>query len=113
MLGVFHLLLMVEKYPTTSLQILKYSQHEKYEFPLAIKMFEFTTLCLVLMRTGKLYDWANREGSVWSVTNQAFVALFFKFITVYILTSSDITSINQVSRQIETEAKKIGVKKSI
>ena len=92
---------------------MKYSQDPKYEFPLAIKMFEFTTLCLVLMRTGKLYDWVNTEKNVWSVTNQAFAALWLKFITVYIIESADIIRINEISRQIEKDAKKDGVRASV
>mmetsp|Transcript_25413 Transcript_25413/g.24750 ORF Transcript_25413/g.24750 Transcript_25413/m.24750 type:complete len:84 (-) Transcript_25413:395-646(-) len=53
-LGLLHILFFVDKYSQCAQIILKYSQNPRYEFPLAIKMFEMTILTLQLMREDKL-----------------------------------------------------------
>jgi len=65
MLGVVHMLFFIGKFPATAKEILKYSHHQKYEFPMAVTMFEFTTRILDLMRRGHLYAWCNQSGDVW------------------------------------------------
>ena len=46
MFGVMQVLYMIDHYPSTMKAILLHSQHQKYEFPLAITMFEFSTIVL-------------------------------------------------------------------
>ena len=76
-------------------------------------MFSFTTLCLVLLRTGKLYAWANKEQSVLSMFNEAFTGLFLTFAYRYASEGHDIMTINTLSMDIETQANKIGLPTSI
>ena len=60
-------------------------------------MFSFTTLCLVLLRTGKLFAWANKKQSVLDVFNEAFTGLFLMFAYRYINEGHDIMTINTLS----------------
>lgn len=59
MLGVLQMLYFVDTFPNTAIAICKRSQEKGCDFPLAIKMFEFSQFILVLMRTCKLYTWVN------------------------------------------------------
>ena len=97
MLGALQILYLVNLMPETLREILKHSQIEKWEFPLAIKMFTFTNLCLVLLRTGKLYSWCNDNESVIDVFNEAYRGLFLTFAFRYISESHDIKTINILS----------------
>ena len=99
--------------PKTIHAILKHSQIRKYEFPLAIKMFTFSTLCLILLRTGKLYPWCNQEKNVVDVVNTAYRGLFLKFAFRYISESHDIKTINELSQEIEAETHRLGLPASI
>lgn len=67
MLGVTHLLQMAELLPETCRVVHEYSQRSKYEFPLAVKMFEFSQSGLGLLRQGKLNYACNMSGSVGDV----------------------------------------------
>jgi len=60
-------------------------------------MFSFTTLCLVLLRTGKLYPWCNKENDIIGVFNMAYRGLFLKFAFRYICESHNIKTINVLS----------------
>ena len=94
MLGALQMLFLVHEMPETMRVILKHSQVSKYEFPLAIQMFSYTTLCLVLLRTGKLYPWCNSRNDVLNVFNAAYKGLFLTFAFRYITESHDIKTIN-------------------
>ena len=95
-------------------EILKYSQLTKHEFPLVVKMFELSVLCLVLLRTGKLYSWANKSSeSLIDVMNQAYSGLFLYFMSIYILGRHTIDTIGEVGLMVEKEAKSKGVLKTI
>ena len=59
-------------------------------------MFQNSTLCLVLLRTGKLYSWCNKDQNVHRVMNELYSALFLKFIYLYMVESHDITTLNFV-----------------
>ena len=100
MFGVLQVLYMIDNYPSTMDAILKHSQHQKYEFPLTITMFELSTIVLQQLRLGKLYTWCNMEKDVWSVVNKAFAAIFFRFIHLYIVDSHDISNIAEVNLDI-------------
>jgi hypothetical protein len=99
--------------PMTVQAILKHSKIKKYEFPLAIKMFTFSTLCLILLRTGKLYPWCNEERKVVEVVNTAYKGLFLKFAFRYISESHDIKTINNLSQEIEAETHRLGLPASV
>ena len=76
-------------------------------------MFAFTLLCLVLLRTGKLYAWANKEQAVFNMLNEAFTGLFLTFAYRYSIEGHDIMTINTLSMEIESQANKIGLPASI
>ena len=76
-------------------------------------MFSFTTLCLVLLRTGKLYPWCNSDGSVIDVMNDAYRGLFLTFAFRYISESHDIKTINTLSSEVEVDAIRKGLPKGI
>ena len=100
MFGVLQMLYMITTFDTAMDAILQRSQHEKYEFPLAVKMFEFSVMILKLLRLGKLTAWCNQEKDVWTVANRAYSATFFKFIHQYIVESHDISTLAHVNSQI-------------
>ena len=106
MFGVVQMLYMVTTFGVAMEAILQRSQHEKYEFPLAVKMFEFSVIILKLLRQGKLTAWCNSEKDVWNVANQAFSATFFMFIHQYIIESHDISTLAHVNAQIVTQLMK-------
>ena len=112
MLGVLQLLYIVDKMPNTLRAILKHSQIQKYEYPLAIKMFSFSSLCISFLRNGKLYYWCSTEQSVIDVFNQAYRGLFLKFAFLYITESHDIKTINELGNRVGDEARG-GIKSSI
>lgn len=113
MLGPLQILSLVHDMPMTMRVILEHSQVQKYEFPLAIKMFSFTTLCLVLLRTGKLFRWCNQDNDVFLVFNTAFKGLFLKFAFRYISESHDIKTINVLSQEVEADANRNGLPASV
>ena len=113
MFGVLQMLYMITKFEAAMEAILIRSQHEKYEFPLAVKMFEFSVMILKLLRQGKLIAWCNQEKDVWAVANQAFSAIFFKFIHQYILESHDISTLAHVNTQIAMHISKNKVPSSL
>ena len=104
MLGALQILFLVDKMPETLRAILKHSHIQKYEYTLAIKMFSFTTACLAFLRTGKLYNWCNKDDGVIDVFNQTYRGMFLKFAFLYISESHDIKTINELSKRIENEA---------
>ena len=106
MFGVLQMLYMITTFDTAMDAILQRSQHEKYEFPLAVKMFEFSVMILKLLRLGKLTAWCNQEKDVWTVANRAYSATFFKFIHQYIVDSHDISTLAHVNSQIATQLMK-------
>ena len=76
-------------------------------------MFSYTTLCLVLLRTGKLYAWCNKSNGVLSVFNEAFRGLFLTFAFRYISESHDIKTINVLGSEVEKESIRVGLPTSI
>lgn len=101
MLGLIHILYFIDKHPETSFEILKYSQISKYEFPLAVKMFEFTILIINLMREGKLYNLCNEKGNIFEVTSEVYSCLFLKFMATYIEGRNDITKMHELNVALE------------
>ena len=83
-LGLIHILFFIDSYPETAVLILKYSTQEKVEFPLAVKMFEFTILVINLMREGKLYSLCNENNEVFDTVANIYSSLFLKFVCTYI-----------------------------
>ena len=76
-------------------------------------MFSYTTLCLVLLRTGKLYQWCNSRNDVLNVFNEAYKGLFLTFAFRYITESHDIKTINVLGQEIEQESIKVGFPKAV
>ena len=47
-------------------------------------MFEFTILCIHLMREGKLYSLCNESNNVYETVADVYCALFLNFVSTYI-----------------------------
>jgi len=91
----------IDYYKETSRFILKYSQTEKVEFPLVVKMFEFTIIVIRLMREGKLYTLCNASGNVFDTLNIVYSCLFHLFISTYMEGNHNITHMNDLNTNIE------------
>jgi hypothetical protein len=104
-LGLVHILFFIDNYPETSKQILVYSNKEKVEFPLAVKMFEFTILVIHLMREGKLYSLCNENNNVFETVAHVYCSLFLNFIFTYIEGKHNITHMNDLNVKLEKMAK--------
>lgn len=76
-------------------------------------MFSYTTLCLVLLRTGKLYSWCNSVNNVYETFNKAYRGLFLTFAFRYISESHDIKTINVLGQEVEKESIRVGLPASI
>ena len=89
-LGLLHLLYFAETYPKTAKCILEYSNQPSpimktaKSFPFAIKLFEFTTLLLKLLREGRLFSICNRHNSVIKTLSEVYSALVIVFAQRYI-----------------------------
>ena len=106
MLGVLQIIYLVENYPLSTRSSHHYSnQDNDKNFPIAVKLFEFTIVCMDLLRKGKLYSWCNKKKNVWEVMNEAYIGMFFKFMIAYIEQSGDITTINEISDSVFNEAR--------
>ena len=103
------MLFLVESMPETMRVVLAHSQEKRFEFPLAIQMFQYTFLCIRWMRSGKLYKWSNAEGSPLEAFNYAYKGAFLAFACLYIKESHDIKSINILGQRIEADAVKEGI----
>ena len=104
-LGLVHILFFIDNFPKSSTMILKHSQAPKVEFPLAVKMFEYTILVLRLMREGRLYGLCNHNGNVLETSNQVYVSLFLRFMLTYIEGNHTLISMNDLNTQLESEAR--------
>lgn len=97
MLGLVHMLYFVDTYPKTAQFVLTYSQKEKVEFPLAVKMFEFTVLVINLMREGKLYQLCNESHNVLETVARVYSCLFLHFMVTYIEGKHNITKMDELN----------------
>ena len=59
MLGLLQVLYFKDTYPSAFKQIHAHSQVKEHEFPLMIKLFEFTSQLLKLMKKGKMFNVCN------------------------------------------------------
>lgn len=91
------MLFFIDNFPETTKQILFYSNREKVEFPLAVKMFEYTLLALNLMREGKLYSLCNENKNVYETVAYVYSALFLNFMCAYIEGQHNITHMNDLN----------------
>lgn len=112
MLGLLHLLFFVSKYYETAKSILVYSNKEKVEFPMAVRMFEFSVLVIGLMREGKLYSLCNEKKEVMETVAHVYSSLFMHFVCTYIEKKMNITHMNELNTEIERAAKS-NLKKTI
>ena len=101
MLGLLHILFFIDKYYETSKSILHYSNKDKVEFPMAVRMFEFSVLVLGLMREGRLYNLCNDSHDVMETVGYVFSSLFLHFVYTYIENKMNITHMNELNNQIE------------
>lgn len=83
MLGVLQILAFVCNYKIYLQDVLEYSHHEEYNFPLAATLFNVTLDVLYLLKEGKLNDMINAEKQVMSIINNVYFASFFLFFESY------------------------------
>jgi hypothetical protein len=105
MLGLLHLLFFVDRYHETAKSILFYSNKEKVEFPMAVRMFEFSVLTIGLMREGRLYSLCNESRDVMETVAHVHSSLFIHFACTYIERKMNITHMNELNNEIEKAAK--------
>ena len=101
MLGLIHMLYFIEMYPKSSDFIYKCSLKEKVEFPLAVKMFEFTVLVMSLMWEGTLYQMCNKEMNVFETVAKVFCCLFHAYLVAYIEGGHNIVQMNDLNNDFE------------
>lgn len=82
--------------PETLIKIFNHSQSKQSEFPLSVKMFEFTVLILTLMRNQKLYRECNAHG-VFNACNRMYCAAFLRFSVIYIETGASIRNVFEIA----------------
>ncbi|CDW79344.1 elmo domain-containing protein 3-like [Stylonychia lemnae] len=103
MLGILNLLYFVDKLPKTSILILKHSQIQQSEFPMAVKMLEMTVIIIKLLKQSKLTALCNQEHSVIETVNKLFCAAFLMFMETYISRKCNITNVDELNKQVEAE----------
>ena len=105
MLGLLHILFFIDKYHQTAKSILLYSNKDKVEFPMAVRMFEFSVLVISMMREGRLYTLCNDNRDVMDTVSYVFSSLFLHFVCTYIENKMNITHMNELNILIERAAK--------
>ena len=110
MLGVLQILWLVENYPNTLKAIYAHSQIKEYEFPLAIKLLEFSALVLTQLKNKKTYHACNEEGSVFLACNKIYAWLVIDFMKTYMLEKGTIMQMDKINKLQKASLMK-GVKK--
>ena len=105
MLGLLHIIFFIDKYHETAKSILHYSNKDKVEFPMAVRMFEFSVLVISLMREGRLYNLCNDNRDVMETVGYIYTSLFLHFVCTYIENKMNITHMNELNILIERAAK--------
>lgn len=110
MLGVLQILWLVENYPNTLKAIYAHSQIKEYEFPLAIKLFEFSALVLAQLKNKKMYYACNEEDSVFLACNKVYACLVIDYMKTYIHERGTIMQMDKINKLQKASLMK-GVKK--
>ena len=99
-LGLIQLLYFTEVYNELAWRYLHHSQIPDSKFPFSVKWFEFTTLTLKILRSGKLFKTWNDKGNVDIVWNDLYSAAIWLFMWRYIQTQSNIRHMNDLNNQV-------------
>lgn len=105
MLGLLHVLFFIQTYPLTFKMIYEHSLKSASQFPLMIKMFEFTSLVLVQIRNGGLYPICNQLNDVFKATSTAYCCLSLVFIHDYIRERGSIVDMDALSKRMKADIK--------
>lgn len=104
MLGCLHMLDFVFRLPKTAKFVHAYSRRPECEFPLAVKMFEFTSITLRLFKQGKLTALCNRMRNCIDAVSQTMIDLFLKFFEIYLKEKANILTLQVCAKQVENSA---------
>jgi ELMO domain-containing protein len=99
-LGLIQLLYFVELYNEIAWRYVAHSQNPEYKFPFIIKWFEFTTLTLKMLRSGKLFKTWNQKRGVDGVWNELYSASIWLFMSKYIQQQANIRHMNDLNAQV-------------
>ena len=105
-LGLYQLLYFIETYTEKARIYLAHSQNPMYEFPFAIKMLEFTSLTLRVLRSGALNKFINQSGSFEDSANELYSACAWHFMTLYMKQQLNIRQMDECSKRTQETAMK-------
>jgi hypothetical protein len=103
MLSMLHTIYFMETYPLTLKAIYAHSLKKESEFPLTIKMFEFTSIVLQLIRTKKMFPLCNQTGNVFKASEIAYSCFFISFCLTYVSQRMNIRDMDSVSKQMKSQ----------
>ena len=106
MLGVLQILYFKETYPNTFKLIQAHSLKDKHKFPLAIKLFEYTSICLTNMRNTNLFLYCNQVKDVFKAINYAYCCIVLNFIWSYIKGQCTIIDMDSLSKKMKADIQK-------
>ncbi|CAI2386630.1 unnamed protein product [Moneuplotes crassus] len=101
MLGLMQMLYFCEQYNELASRYCNHSQIPQHKFPFIIKCFEFTTLVLNVLRSGKINKTCNQKGSIDGICNELYSACIWIFMTKYIKTQANIRHMNDLNKEVE------------
>lgn len=99
MLGVLQILWFAENYPNTLKAIYAHSLTKDYEFPLAIKLFEFSALVLSQLKTKKIFYACNEHSSVFLACNKVYACLVIDYMKGYIQQKLTLLKMDSLNKQ--------------
>ena len=101
MLGLMQMLYFSEKYNELASRYVVHSQMPDHLFPFIIKWFEFTTLTMKLIRSGKLNKIFNDNNNMNIISNELYSASVWLFMSKYIQSHGNIRHVNEISVKVE------------
>lgn len=112
-MSMLQVLFLMEKYPLSLQHIYKVSMDCKHEFPLAIKLFEFTSISLQQMRAGNSFLFCNQKNDVFEANNVIYSSLVLRFISEYTQGKYTIVDIDRLSKSMKADITRDGILKVI
>ena len=98
MLSILHVLDFQCQYPLTLKFLYTHSQIQNYQFPLIIKLFSFSAMCLTQLRSGELFGICNEKNSVFKGVGTAYCCLVVAFAKKYVEGKCNIVDMNAIEK---------------